>query len=184
MSNEIEIIGCMDHTLDHTFESANRVYSPEGIAPTIPTCAGGGIQPKILEVIPMNVTTTRCNDIANTIRASYYKNGERNVIENMESGKGYEGVIEYKCVAMRGRDDGQQFEIRDEDVVNTITTVQKDNYMLEEIKIKQATKDGSIPIDISGGGSVQLRLSEQQNKTRKSNRERKYMPDIDNGEYP
>lgn len=46
LSNEIEIIGCMDHTLDHTFESANRVYSPEGIAPTIPTCAGGVYNPK------------------------------------------------------------------------------------------------------------------------------------------
>ena len=39
----------MDNTLDGTFESANRVYDSEGICPTIPTCTGGGIQPKILE---------------------------------------------------------------------------------------------------------------------------------------
>lgn len=37
----------MDNTIDHTFESANRVYSRFGICPTIPTCTGGGIQPKI-----------------------------------------------------------------------------------------------------------------------------------------
>ena len=42
------VVGTMDNTLDHTFESANRVYSTEGIAPTIHTCAGGGTGIKIL----------------------------------------------------------------------------------------------------------------------------------------
>lgn len=39
---KIEIIGCMDNEVDHTFESANRVYGAGGLSPTIPTCAGGG----------------------------------------------------------------------------------------------------------------------------------------------
>ena len=47
---EVKVIGQMDNTIDHTFESANRVYGVGGISPTIPTCGGGGIQPKILEV--------------------------------------------------------------------------------------------------------------------------------------
>lgn len=37
---DINIIGCMDHTMDHTFESANRIYDPSGIAPTVNTCGG------------------------------------------------------------------------------------------------------------------------------------------------
>lgn len=45
---EIIIIGMMDNTIDHTFESANRIYDIHGIAPTINTCGGGGLQPKIL----------------------------------------------------------------------------------------------------------------------------------------
>ena len=40
----------MNHKLDNTFESANRVYSPKGIAPTLPTGVGGGHIPKIIEV--------------------------------------------------------------------------------------------------------------------------------------
>lgn len=40
----------MDHTLDHTFESANRVYDTEAVSPTINTCGGGGLQPKIVEI--------------------------------------------------------------------------------------------------------------------------------------
>ena len=47
---EVKVIGRMDNTMDNTFESANRVYDIHGIAPTIPTCGGGGIQPKVLEV--------------------------------------------------------------------------------------------------------------------------------------
>ncbi len=45
---EVKIIGQMDNTIDHTFESANRVYDTSGLAPTMNTCSGGGLQPKII----------------------------------------------------------------------------------------------------------------------------------------
>lgn len=83
-----------------------------------------------------------------------------------------------ECVAMRGREDGQQLEIRADDCVNSITTVQKDNMVL----IRQATKQGVIPCEVGGGG--RSKLPRQQNKTRKSTRQRTDMPDSDNGEYP
>ena len=50
---EIEIVGQMDHKSDHTFESANRVYGTDGIAPTLPTSCGGGHTPKIMECCAM-----------------------------------------------------------------------------------------------------------------------------------
>ena len=46
-SKQLILVGCMDNS-DGTLESANRVYSPDGLAPTIPTCCGGGHQPKFL----------------------------------------------------------------------------------------------------------------------------------------
>ena len=46
--SKLHCIGQMDNTADHTLESANRVYSPDGICPTIPTCQGGGIEPKVI----------------------------------------------------------------------------------------------------------------------------------------
>lgn len=45
----VVVIGQMDNSQDHTFESANRVYDKNQLCPTIPTCAGGNIQPKIIE---------------------------------------------------------------------------------------------------------------------------------------
>ena len=47
---EIKLIGAMDHTMDGTLESANRVYSEDGIAPTLPTGVGGGHIPKIITI--------------------------------------------------------------------------------------------------------------------------------------
>lgn len=46
---DVKIIGQMDNTIDHTFESANRVYDVSGVEPAMNTCGGGGLQPKILE---------------------------------------------------------------------------------------------------------------------------------------
>ena len=46
---EVKIIGQMDNTVDHTFESANRIYDKNGLSPTINTCGGGGLQPKVIE---------------------------------------------------------------------------------------------------------------------------------------
>lgn len=46
---DVKIVGQMDNTIDHTFESANRVYEVQGVCPTLPTGTGGGHIPKILE---------------------------------------------------------------------------------------------------------------------------------------
>lgn len=33
---------------DHTHESANRVYDRKGCCPTVNTCGGGGLEPKVI----------------------------------------------------------------------------------------------------------------------------------------
>lgn len=96
---DVKVIGQMDNTIDNTFESANRVYDVEGVAPTMNTCGGGGLQPKILE---------------------------------------------NKIVAMRGRNPDnpsdrtagslteQRLEVNMQDTSNCLTSVQKDNLLLEK----------------------------------------------------
>lgn len=45
-------------------------------------------------VVVAEPTTTRGNEIASTIRASIHKQGSRNLLENVQNGRGYEGVVE------------------------------------------------------------------------------------------
>lgn len=47
-NSKINVIGTMDNTLDHTHESANRVYGVDGISPTVAAHSGGGLEPKIV----------------------------------------------------------------------------------------------------------------------------------------
>lgn len=67
--------------------------------------------------------------------------------------------IEYECVAMRGRPvDGsdysgeieQRLEPNGTGVVNTLTSVQKDNLILEKIRINQPTAAGFIECQVPG----------------------------------
>lgn len=128
---EVKVIGQMDNTIDHTFESANRVYDVGGVSPTINTCGGGGLQPKILE------------DKTN--------------------------------VAMRGRNPDnpsdrtngipteQRLEPNSQGICNTLTSVQKDNLVMESVRIKQATTQGYIECEVGGVAD----LSFPESKTRR-----------------
>lgn len=104
-STEIKIIGCMDNSIDHTFECANRVYDASGLSPTISTCGGGGIQPKILEVMPFRMVRTEQGKL---LRRAY------------ESHEIHHGFNEYRMP-----------QIKDNGIANTITTVSKDNMCIE-----------------------------------------------------
>ena len=148
----------MDNTLDHTFESANRVYDKNQLCPTIPTCAGGGIQPKVIE-------DTKCvGGLSDDKWGTQYHQQDRvykGDIALAQPANLPEGSYKY-IVAMRGRNPErptdrtaglptvQRLEKAPEGMVNTLTTVQKDNLVMEEIEIKQATKEGSIKCKVGG----------------------------------
>lgn len=76
----------------------------------------------------------------------------------------------------------QRLEPNSEGICNTLTTVQKDNMLLEScdteiIKIKQATKDGYIECDLGGG--VRHGISRKHNTQRESTGGRTGKSDID-----
>lgn len=64
--------------------SRNRIYSPDGISPAPSTMQGGGRQPNIITGTPSygdgkkRTVKYAVSDIAPTIRASHYKNGDNN----------------------------------------------------------------------------------------------------------
>lgn len=135
---EIKIIGKMDNTIDNTFESANRVYDKDGLCPTIPTCGGGGIQPKI-------ITETKCvgglsdskwGDKQYHQQDRVYK-GDIALAQpaNLSSGS-YNYIVASRG---RGENNEQRLEPNNSGCTNTITTVQKDNLVLERFRIRKLT---------------------------------------------
>lgn len=149
---EVKVIGQMDNTIDHTFESANRVYDTGGCSPTINTCGGGGLQPKIIENYKMD---------GNNYNQRNVVHGEHGICRTI-IGQGHCGNEPKVIVAMRGRNPEnpsdrtvgcpteQRLEPNSQGISNTITSVQKDNLVMETVKIKQATKDGYIECQVGG----------------------------------
>lgn len=136
-----------------------RVYSTEGISPTLNTCGGGGHEVKIVEKKVLGGIYT---DVTENFNRGPYPNVSRTI----KSTKNDAGVIERQIVAMRGRNPDnpsdrtagsqteQRLEPNSEGVCNASTTVSKDNMVLEKsneyVKIKQANKDGYIKCRIGG----------------------------------
>ena len=130
---EVKVIGQMDNTIDHTFESANRVYDVGGVSPTINTCGGGGLQPKILED-------------AQAIRMVRTEEGKA-LRKEYESGAIHHGFNEHR-----------EMELRTDGVSNTLSTVQKDNYICEKSIVAMRGRNPDNPSDRTVGAPTEQRL--------------------------
>lgn len=130
---QVVVLGQMDNTMDHTFESANRVYDKNCLCPTIPTCAGGGIQPKVIQETKCvgGLAEKKSNGGTQYFQQDRVYSGD---VALALPAQIPEGSYKY-IVAMK--ENGRQLEPK--------TTVKKDC-----IEIKQATKEGSIKCKVGG----------------------------------
>lgn len=67
IDNTIKVVGSLD---SKGYESARRVYDPSGISPSINTCQGGGLQPKIIDSEPFIVASRGRNPENPSVRTT------------------------------------------------------------------------------------------------------------------
>jgi site-specific DNA-cytosine methylase len=94
--------GKWDRLLDHN----RRVYSVDGLSPTITTCGGGGNQE--VKILEPQVMTPKRTEHGKAVRKAY-ENGEHK----------------------ESRHTMTKLEPREDGITNTLTTVQKDNLVIE-----------------------------------------------------
>ena len=129
--NTIKVVGSLN---SKGYESARWVYDSSGISPSINTCQGGGLQPKIIDDTYKN-RSPRESEVSPTLR----------------SGRSGLKVSEPFIVASRGRNPEnpsdrttgtpteQRLEPKTDGTTNTITTVQKDNLVANQSRIRRLT---------------------------------------------
>lgn len=153
---DVNVIG----SLESKFESTNRIYDVGGRSPTLSTMQGGNQEPKILEEqIPCKLDKM--------------PNGHLDSLDNAEicdintptastvTSRYYKGIGSHKdnmcIVAMRGRNPDnlsdrtagspteQRLEVNMQGTSNCLTSVQKDNLLLENNiqKVGQISSNGS-----------------------------------------
>ena len=88
-----------------------RIYSANGISPTLNTVQGGGLEPKVLIERPQRASQTK------VLLGKYKRN---------EYGKAIRKAYESGKIKVR-RKDLKKFSLKKSNVSNTLTTVQKDN---------------------------------------------------------
>lgn len=132
-----------------------------GCSPTLSTMQGGNQEPKILETKQLGFMDNGTGKHqSNTV---YDENALCPNITTVEGGGTQQiKVCESQIVAMRGRNPDnpldrtvgspteQRLEVNMQGTSNCLTSVQKDNLLLENVKIRQATNDGSIECEIGG----------------------------------
>ena len=153
-------------------ESNNRVYSPNGLSPTLNTMQGGHRQPKIMvkEATKKGYTEAEIGDSINLeqpnskIRRGRVRKGVAQTLTTSCN----QAVVEPLICASRGRNPEnpssrkagehteQRLEVNTSGCSNTLTTVQKDNYILEPLLYPCMNKQG-YKLAYDGDGIVTSR---------------------------
>lgn len=149
---DVNVIG----SLESKFESTNRIYDVGGCSPTLSTMQGGNQEPKILEARQLGFMDNGTGKHqSNTV---YDENALCPNITTVEGGGTQQiKVCESQIVAMRGRNPDnpsdrtagslteQRLEVNMQGTSNCLTSVQKDNLLLENNiqKVGQISSNGS-----------------------------------------
>lgn len=123
-SVSLKLFGC----LNGRNSQRDRVYSSEGLAPTISTKPGGNKEPKV----PIIFDTSRIGQDGEPMFTLTSQDRHGVAVEPL-------GVLR-NVRSDYGKEIRRDYEVRDDGVVNTLSTVQKDNQL--EVKVAEATKQG------------------------------------------
>lgn len=135
---------------DKMYEQSKRVYDPEGISPTVHTCGGGNLEPKVVIKQATSQGYAEC-EIGGVADLSFPESKTRRgrvqeggmICPTITAESNGFCRIEPCIAAMRGRNPEnptsrerglptrQMLEVKDDGTSNTLTTVQKDNYLVE-----------------------------------------------------
>ena len=125
-----------------------RVFDKEVISPTLNTCQGGGLQPciDVVDKKPRPILTHKRYRKNRNMPSEYRVFDDKGLSPTLTCGHQPCVSIDLPAIAAsRGRKDGedykQKLEINNKGLSNSLTTVQKDNYVLT---IKNGNKKGYL----------------------------------------
>lgn len=162
MSEVIQLGNCMANGKREN-PNQGRVYDKEGLAPCLTSMEGGNLQPMVIESTPILIS--RDDGSGHLVNNPSVEKVNQNCANSLRTNEPELGNHHSNMVIVRmiGRNPDnpsdrtpgieleQRLEPNSEGICNTLTTVQKDNLVLEEtIKIKQATKKGYAECKIGG----------------------------------
>ena len=131
-----------------------RVFDKEGISPTLNTCQGGGRQPCISDETDRPILTHKRYRKNRNMPSEFRVFDDRGLSPTLTCGHQPCVSIDLPAIAasrgrLKGEEYVQQLEFNKNGISNTLTTVEKDNYLVtgdtnKTIPIKNGTKKGYL----------------------------------------
>ncbi|HZJ98735.1 MAG TPA: DNA cytosine methyltransferase, partial [Tissierellaceae bacterium] len=166
---ELKQIGNITPNPKRDNPQTNRVYDKEGLSPTLSCMEGGNLQPMIVVSRGRNKDNPSdrtagveveqrldpnsqgiCNTLTSVQKDNLVLEPAILTPKRTEYGKAIRKDYENGKI-QESRHNMTELQPREDGMCNTLTTVQKDNYLLEPtVKIKQATKGGYIECKVGG----------------------------------
>lgn len=173
-SNRCKCVGILcGGKWDHLIDNSRRVYDPEGISPTVVSCGGGNQEVKIAVSKVGN-----CNPSGNGINGNVFDSEGLSPTLTTNKGEGPKVAVSEPCAlrmvrteegkALRkkyesgeihhGFNEMRKPEPRKDGCSNTLSTVQKDNYICEPRIGAIRGRNPDNPSDRTAGIPTQQRL--------------------------
>lgn len=117
---------------------AGRIYSKDGLSPTLDSMGGGNKMPKV--IVAGGIGEKKSNGGQQFFQQDRVYDTE-GIAPALAENKSDLNIIQPKIVAERGRGEGwqQQLEERDAGLTNSLTSATKDNMVSEGIRIRKLT---------------------------------------------
>lgn len=161
---EVRVAGKLNH---YNYDKMDRIYDTDGSAPTVDTMEGGGRQPKVLEPIivasrgrnPENPSDRSAGQkleqrlepntqgVTNTITSVAKDNyvAEPTALRTVRNEFAKKIRKDYESGKVKARrSDMKQIEPRKDGITNTLTSVQKDNYIAEPTPLQRKVCNEAI----------------------------------------
>jgi DNA (cytosine-5)-methyltransferase 1 len=155
------------HEIEHGFnEHREMELRTDGVSNTLSTVQKDNYICEVKRVGNLSDTKTQSRTVYDSEGLS------PTLCSGMDHGNTMPHICEKTIVAMRGRNPEnpsdrtvgapteQRLEPNSQGICNTITSVQKDNMVMETVRIKQATKDGYIECKVGGVADLSFPSSE------------------------
>ena len=123
---------------DNKEHATTRIYSDEGLSPSLTAMQGGDRQPKIAQagrIVGRNPDNPKSRE-SGVPTEQMLEINDNPEISNCLTTVGKDTVV---AVASRGRKGGQQLELRKDLISNAITTVQSDSMVSQDFKVRRLT---------------------------------------------
>jgi len=158
--NKVIQVGNIVDTGNWDNPQRGRIYSPDGCSPSLNCCGGGGLEPKILEENELKFvggidTTDKWIDNEKEFSRNYkegYRVYDSEGIACCQKSNGggvgsYTGLYAVKGCSTRTRNykgQPEQLEVRNDELSNSVTTVQKDSMALEIVSTNKPIRKYNI----------------------------------------